>query len=126
MADDGVYTKNALIQVLAGTDAGSTEKAIAATDVYVLDVEALIDVRTGFDWSSAFTAGNLDETLRNILSLCGSAKMAWFVVNANSTGYSGREWETRLDFLNSQYEECIKAILDKDGSDMIRGNANAI
>ncbi len=126
MVDIGIYTKNALIQVLAGINAGSTEKAIAATDVYVLAVEALIDVRTGHDWSSAFTAGNLDTTLRDVLSLTGAAGCAKIVVNANSSGYSSREWETHLDFLNSLYEEGIEWIKDKDGADMIKGDANAI
>ena len=46
------------------------------------------------------------------------------MVNANNTGYSGREWETTLDLLNSLYEECIKEIFDKDGADLIKGDGN--
>lgn len=122
MADLGIYTKNADIQALAGVNAGTTAKATAATDVYVLNVEAAIDVETGYDWSSAWTAGGiLDETLRNVLIQAGASKCAMFVVNADPTGYSPRERETTLNFLNSIYETSIKIMKDKDGAAMMRG-----
>ena len=124
MADNGIYTTNAMIQVLAGTNAGTTEKAIAATDVYVLLVEAGIDVRTGTDWSSIWTAGTLDQTLREILALTGAAKCAMIVMNANNTGYGSREFETAWDFLNSLYEEGIRALDVDQSADLVKGNAN--
>ena len=124
MPDIGIYTKNALIQVLAGKNAGSTEKAEAATDVYVLAVEAMIDVRTTTDWSSEYTAGNLDTTLRDILALTGAAKCAMIVVNANPTQFPARQWETTLSVLNSIYEEGIKSLSVDDGAGLVKGEAN--
>ena len=122
MADFGIYTKNVNIQALAGINAGTTAKATAATDVYVLAVEAAIDLETGYDWSSAWTDGSiLDATLRDILIQAGAAKCAMFVINADPTGYSARERETALDFLNTVYEDSIKIIKDKDGAAMMRG-----
>lgn len=121
MADNGIYTKNADIQALCGVNAGATEKATAATDVYVLNVEAAIDVETGFDWSSNWA--DLDQTLRNVLTMTGAAKCAMIVVNANPTGYSAREREMTLDFLNSIYETGIRILKDKDGADMVKGDA---
>jgi hypothetical protein len=124
MADLGIYTKNADIQALAGVNAGTTAKATAATDVYVLNVEAAIDVATGYDWSSAWTAGGiLDETLRNVLIQAGAAKCAMFVANADPSGYPAREFETLLDFLNEVYNTSIAIIKDKDGAAMMRGEA---
>ena len=122
MADFGIYTKNADIQALVGINAGTDAKAVTQTDVYVLNVEAAIDVETGFDWSSAWTDGTiLDETLRNVLIQAGASKCAMFVINADPTGYSARERETSLDFLNSIYENSIKIIKEKDGAAMMRG-----
>ena len=124
MTDVGIYTKNADIQALAGVNAGTTAKATAATDVYVLNVEATIDLDTGYDWSSAWTAGTiLDETLRDILTQAGAAKCAMCVVNADPTGYSARERETTLDFLNSLYNESIRIIKDKDAAAMMKGES---
>ncbi len=122
MVDVGIYTKNADIQALAGINAGATAKLTAATDVYVLNVEAIIDVDTGFDWSSAWTAGTiLDETLRNALIQAGASRCAMFVVNADLTAMSGRERETILDFLNSVYDGSIRIIKDKDGAAIMKG-----
>ena len=124
MTDFGIYTKNADIQALAGVNAGTTAKAITATDVYVLNVEAAIDVETGYDWSSAWTAGTiLDETLRNVLIQAGASKCAMFVVNADPTGYSPRERETTLDFLNTVYEDSIRIIKEKDGAALMGAEA---
>ncbi len=121
MADDGIYTKNADIAALAGINAGTTAVSTAVTDVYVLNVEAIIDVATGFDWSSAYTAGILDVTLRNALTMAGASRCAMIVVIADPRGYSARERETTLDLLNSLYDEAIKIILDKDGAALMKG-----
>ncbi len=124
MTDFGIYTKSADIQALAGINAGTDAKALAATDVYVLNVEAAIDVETGYDWSSAWTAGSiLDDSLKLVLTQAGAAGCAMIVVNADPTGYSARERETTLDFLNSLYNTSIKIIKEKDGAAMMREEA---
>ncbi|KKL83317.1 hypothetical protein LCGC14_1975980 [marine sediment metagenome] len=123
MADDGIYTKNADIQALAGVNAGTTAKAEAATDVYVLNVEAAINTRTGTDWSTAWTASELDDngTMKLVLTQTGAAKCAMNVIIADPTGYSARERETALDFLNTMYEEGIKMLSGTGGSALIAG-----
>ena len=124
MTDFGIYTKNVDIQALAGVNAGTTAKAITATDVYVLNVEAAIDLDTGYDWSSAWTAGSiLDDSLKLVLTQAGASKCAMMVVNADPTGYSARERETTLDFLNSIYEDSIRIITDKDSAALMREEA---
>lgn len=124
MADVGIYTKNADIQALAGTNAGTTAKATAATDVYVLNVENRINVETLYDWSAAVTAGGiLDATLQLILTETGAAACAMNVIIADPTGYSSQEREMTLDYLNSMYEANIKALQDKDKTAFIRNEA---
>jgi len=121
VADVGIYTKNADIQALAGVNAGTTAKATAATDVYVLNVEATIDTDSLYDWSSAITAGGIvDAALQKVLTMTSAAKCAMIVVNADQTGYSARERETTLDFLNSLYEAGMKILREKDKSAFIR------
>jgi len=124
MADLGIFTKNADIQALAGVNAGTTAKAIAATDVYVLNVEAMINLITGYDWSAAETAGSiLDALLKAALKQAGASRCAMNVINADPTGYSARERETSLDYLNQLYNEAIKILTEKDGAAMLRGEA---
>lgn len=123
MADVGIYTKNADIQALAGVNAGTTAKAVAATDIYVLNVEAAIDTECLYDFSSAWTAGTLDANIKKILTLAGASKCAMFVINADPTGYSARERETSLDFLNSIYNSAIE-LLKKESYQLFIINGN--
>ena len=124
MADVGIFTKNADIQALAGVNAGTTAKAVAATDVYVLNVESMINLATDYDWSAATTAGGIiDAGLKYALIQAGASRCAMMVVNADPTGYSARERETTLDFLNSLYNEAIKILTEKDKSALLRGEA---
>ena len=123
MADDGIYTKNADIQALAGVNAGTTEKATAATDVYVLTVEAQINADSGFDWSTAWTASELDThgTIKLTLTRTGAAMCAMTVISANPTGYSAREREMTLTFLTELYNKGMKTLQDTSGSALIKG-----
>ena len=120
MTDFGIYTKNADIQAFAGVNAGATEKAIAATDIYVLNVEGMIDTDCLFDYSAAYTAGSLNTTFRRTLTMAGASKCAQIVVNANLTGYSARERETTLDFLNLIYDAAMKLLRDADHKALIK------
>ena len=123
MVDDGIYTKNADIQALVGNNAGTTEKATTATDVYVLNVEAMIDTDTAIDWSAAWTAGKLNSALKLILTMTGASKCAMIVAVANPSGYRAREYETLLDHLNSIYDKGIEILKDKDKVALIRDEA---
>lgn len=122
--DDGVYTKNADIVALVGINAGTDAKAVAQTDVYVLNVEAAINTRTGTDWSTAWTASQLDDngTMKLTLTQTGAAGCAMNVINADLTNMSQRERETILDYLNSMYEGGIKMLSDTGGSGLIAGS----
>ena len=71
MVDDGIFTKNADIQALAGVNANATEKLTAATDVYVLTVEGSINAATRFNWSDVFSGLNVD--VKGILTETGAS-----------------------------------------------------
>jgi len=99
MADEGIYTKNADIQALAGINANTTSKATAATDVYVLNVEGKINAATRYNWSDAYTAG-LSADVEGILTETGAALCAMKVINSDMSGFTSRsEAQTMLDVL---------------------------
>ena len=99
MADDGVYTKNADIQALAGINANATSKAVGATDVYVLSVEAKINSITRYNWSDKFATLNVD--VKGILTETGACLCAMKVINSDMNGFTSRsEAQTMLDVLS--------------------------
>ena len=89
MVDFGIFTKNADIQAEAGINANATAKAIAATDVYVLNVEAVINSLSRYNWSDAFTAG-LNADVKGILTETGACLCANKVIKAEMSGYTSR------------------------------------
>ncbi len=101
MTDFGIYTKNADIQARAGINANTTSKAIAATDVYVLDIEASINAMSMFNWSDAVTAG-LNADVQGILTDVGASMCASLVIQSDMSGYTSLdEAITMLNFLNN-------------------------
>lgn len=112
MADIGIYTKNADIQALATSKADATAKATAATDVYVLNVESEINAACRYNWSDAYSTLNAD--VKGILTATGAAACAIRVINANSTGFSARLYETTLDLLTTIYNQNLKFLQDKN------------
>lgn len=90
MADLGIYTKNADIQARAGAHANATAKLTAATDIYVLNVEAAINSATRFNWSAAVTAGPLDAAVQGVLTETGACLCAIYVIQYDMSGYTTR------------------------------------
>lgn len=101
MADDGVWIKNVDIQAKAGTNANSTAKATAATDVYVLEVEALINAVTRHNWSDEFSS--LSGDVKDLLKLAGSNLAAIYVIQWDMSGFTSRiEAEDMVNILRDQ------------------------
>lgn len=121
MADFGIYTKNADIQAYAGINANTTSKAIAATDVYVLNVESKINSMTRFNWSDAFTAG-LNADVKGILTETGAAWCAIIVIESDMGGYTSRtEAQTMLDVLRDFVTTNISILRDIKTQTFING-----
>lgn len=121
MADFGIYTKNADIQARAGQNANATSKAIAATDVYVLNIESTINALTRFNWSDAFTAG-LNVDVQGILTETGASMCAMNVINDDTSGFDSlAEAQTMLDVLNNVVQRNISILRDKKTETFMNG-----
>ena len=109
MADVGIYCKNANIQAYAGINANTTAKATAATDVYVLDVEAVINVATRKNWSDSYSTLNVD--IKFMLMQTAAARCAQIVIMNQMAGFTSRaEAETMLDVLQNMYVTNIELL----------------
>lgn len=112
MADDGIYTTNAQIQARCGTHANATAKAVAATDVYVLAVEALINCETRTNWSDLVTAG-LNADVQGILTEASACLCAMYVIQWDMSGWPTRAMaQTMLDVLDERHKRAMKALED--------------
>lgn len=112
MADDGIFTKNADIQAMAGANANTTAKAVAATDIYVLNVEAFINNYCHYNFSDKYTTLNVD--FQGLLKECGACLCAMRVIQWDMSGFTSRaEAQTMLDFLWATSARDLKTLSDK-------------
>ena len=118
MADFGIYTKNADIQAEAGTNANTTEKATAATDIYVLNVESSINVLSNFNWSDAFSGLNAD--VKGILTETGACICANKVIKNDMSGFTSRgEAEDMISINRDTYLRNLSLLKNKNRQDFI-------
>ena len=123
MADFGIYTKNADIQARAGEKAPVTSKATAATDVYVLDVEALINALTRFNWRDAVTSG-LNTDVEWVLREASACLCAVYVIANDFTGTGSRtriEFEDRVNVLRDRALFALAILRSEQVQKFIKG-----
>jgi len=112
MADVGIYIKNADIQARAGVNANETSKAVTATDVYVLDIEATINAMTMWNWSDEVTAG-LNEDVQGILTDVGASMCAVIVITSDMSGFTSRdEAIAMVNILNNTINRGLMSLKD--------------
>jgi hypothetical protein len=118
MADIGVFCKSADIQGMAGIYADATAKAVAATDVYVLNVEAGVCIASGKDWSTNYAA--LTNNMKLILKETAAAKCASIVIGQNMGGFNSKlEAQSLIDLLLYIYNGNIKLLEQQVKKDLI-------
>ena len=119
MADIGIWTKNVDIQAKAGTNANSTAKATAATDVYVLEVESMVNVLTRFNWSDAYSTLNAD--VKDILKEVTSDICAIYVIQWDMSGFTSRiEAEDMINILRDAALRDLSILKDKKNQKFMR------
>ena len=113
MADVGIFTSNAQIAVRTGANVNATAITEAETDKYVLDVEALINVLTRFNWSDAVTAG-INADVEGILREASACLCAIYAIQYDMYGYTTRtEAEDMINILRDKALFAISILRDK-------------
>lgn len=113
MADVGIYTKNADIVARAGANVSATSVATAATDIYVLDVEAMVNSMTRKNWSDLVTTG-LNADVEGILREASACLCAIYVIewDMSSASASRIEFEDRINVLRDRALFAIAVLRD--------------
>jgi hypothetical protein len=108
MADTGIFATTAQVQAKAGANASTTYNAESYINQFMTEAESLINCVTCYNWSDAYTTLNVD--VQGILKLAASNWAAILVLNADPTGMSAREYETRLDVLTMGFNKAIQQL----------------
>ena len=120
MPNVGIFTKEADIQARAGINANATAKDHAATDVYVLNVEAAINLETGYDWSTNYAA--ITATCKTALTEAGACMCAINVIHQDTSGFASLEEATFMcDALAWRYGRAIKLLQDATNTKAMMG-----
>ena len=119
MADTGIFATTAEVQRKAGANASSTSNVEAYINDFMTQAESKINAETGYNWSDAYSALNVD--VKGILKEAASNLAAMYVIQYDMSGFQTREHaETSLDVLYTLYREAIKILRDKAQQDFIQ------
>ena len=106
----GILATSNQITYLAGANVNATYVAEAYVNVYVALAEGLINTATRFNWCDVYAG--LDSDVQGVLAMATSAKTAQMIIQADPSGMPSREAETRLDYLENLFQNCIEVLRD--------------
>jgi len=122
MADAGQFAQDADILLRVGTNASATVKAAGWFDKIILDVEAVINCVTRYDWSTADAATTLNATVRGILVETSACLAAIEGISWDMAGFTSRiEAEDMINILRDISLRNISILRDKKTQDFIKG-----
>ena len=114
MADAGQFAQDTDILLRVGTNANAIVKTAGWFDTIILDVEAVINCMTRYDWSTADAATSLTATVRGILIDTGAALAAIQGIAWDMSGYTSRiEAEDMINVLRDNALRNISILRDK-------------
>ena len=90
MANAGQFAQDADILLRVGTGASATVKAAGWFDTIIIDVEAVINCATRYNWSTADAATTLTATVRGILVDTGACLAAIEGISWDMSGFTSR------------------------------------
>lgn len=122
MANAGQFAQDADILLRVGTNASGTVKGAGWFDTIILDVEAIINCITRYDWSTADTASALNATVRGILIDTGACLAAIEGISWDMSGFTSRiEAEDMVNILRDIALRNLSILRDKKTQDFITG-----
>lgn len=122
MANAGQFAQDADILLRVGTNASATVKAAGWFDTIILDVEAVINCLTRFDWSTADATTTLNTTVRGILIDTGACLAAIEGITWDMSGFTSRvEAEDMINVLRDIALRNLSILRDKKVQDFILG-----
>ena len=114
MADAGQFAQDSDILLRVGTGASATVKAAGWFDSIILDVEAVVNCMTRYDWSTKDAATALNLTVRGILIDTGACLAAIEGITWDMSGFTSRvEAEDMINVLRDTALRNMSILRDK-------------
>ena len=114
MANAGQFAQDSDILLRVGTGASATVKAAGWFDTIILDVEAIVNCMTRFDWSTVDAASALNATVRGILIDTGACLAAIEGITWDMSGFTSRvEAEDMINVLRDTALRNMSILRDK-------------
>lgn len=121
MANAGQFAQDTDILLRVGTKASATVKAAGWFDAIILDVEAVINCLTRFDWSTLDAATALNATVRGILIDTGACLAAIEGITWDMSGYTSRvEAEDIINVLRDTALRNMSILRDKKTQEFMK------
>ena len=122
MANAGQFAQDADILLRVGTNASATVKAAGWFDTIILDVEAVINCVTRYDWSTADAATALNASVRGVLIDTGACLAAIQGINFDMSGFTSRtEAEDMITLLRDTALRNLSVLRDLKTQTFIKG-----
>ena len=122
MADAGQFAQDADILLRVGTNASATVKAAGWFDTIILDVEAVVNCMTRYDWSTADAATALNATVRGILIDTGACLASIEGISWDMSGFTSRiEAEDMINVLRDIALRNMSILRDKKVQTFMKG-----
>lgn len=122
MADAGQFAQDADILLRVGANASATVTTAGWFDTIVVDVEAVINCASRFNWSAADLANTLPAGVRGILVDTAACLAAIEGISFDMSGFTSRiEAEDMVNILRDIALRNISILRDKKVQDFING-----
>lgn len=122
MANAGQFAQDADILLRVGTNASATVKAAGWFDTIILDVEAVVNCMTRFDWSAADTTSTLNASVRGILVETSACLAAIQGITFDMSSFTSRiEAEDMINVLRDIALRNMSILRDKKVQDFANG-----
>ncbi len=114
MVYSGIFCTVEEVQDKVGEGGNVTYNVETFINRAVTQAESQINVEAEFNYSDTGVFAALPAGTKNILTIAAASWAAIKVMEADLTGWSARERETKLDVLNNDYEKAIAKLKDKE------------
>ena len=112
MVDAGTLATTAQVLLMTGENAGANQILEANTNYAILMAESLIYLETDSDFVTNYAS--INAQLKQSLALCASAKAGMILINQDQNSWQLATSQSKLNVLDSLYEETIKRIKEAD------------
>ena len=105
---------DAQILLAIGKDASSDQLSSTNTDIWRLFAESDMVVEAGQDIGFVANYSNITSANKQWLAMVHSHRVAWYAINQNQNSWSLATTQSKLNVIDTIWQEFRKKIRDKD------------